>query len=266
MIQAASTAEPSPNVRYMLHDHLCYTAATSGTLYQGVYVGRSGNSGYTLGSDGTQADPRCSSSDLRGMHIHFGMSKASDFSSGNEYQFGAITDTQVSTHVASTSSLPVDHVTLSNNAGAGYYSYNGANGSSPTVDSWIASTYNSSANGLNFGSTSLLDANYKPCSASTVRWVHGCVWGSHQGIVQTFKSPTGESRALTRESGYTSVFKVEGPVLYAWSRNASILGYATTNRSGTTQTFRGGYIIVTSCQAEVRNASWVVIATYPGIC
>ncbi|MGK2965778.1 MAG: hypothetical protein ACSLFM_09230 [Tepidiformaceae bacterium] len=151
---------------------------------------------------------------------------------------------------------------------AGFYAFTPTNGGSPTVDTHIYGEY-VARGGLNYGSTKKLStANFTPCGTTQSYWVIGCTAGSSSGISQTFEGPTGIQRALLRKSGDPNVYSVEGPVLYAHHFTYAILRMPTGNRSGTTQYFENGRVVVTSspCQTVVYRNPSIWVTTYSGVC
>jgi murein DD-endopeptidase MepM/ murein hydrolase activator NlpD len=270
VVQAIST--PHDGVKYVLYAHLCSAApAVGSTLYQGGYVGRSGNTGFVLDDLGRAPSVRCSTSDNTGMHLHFSMHDGfSNGIAGTSFPFGTgvnATEHQVALHAAATSSLPLNHSTTSNNAPYGAFS-------DLSVDSFMRSAYESRL-GLNYGSTKALDSsNFAPCSNST-RWVHGCdfsFFGFGSGLAQTFEGPSpGVQKALMRRSGFTSVFSVEGSILFAYNDWSPLLGYPLGEKAGSPvrQNFEGGFIQYTTspCQTQVfRNSAGAFVQTYSGVC
>lgn len=256
--------------RYIMYGHLCSLGASLGqTLYQGQYVGRSGNTG----SASPVPSVRCSASDPSGMHLHYQFDNSGTGLPLSSWQFGQTVPNQVSFHSASATSLPVGHASPSNNAGPGFYSFSGLNGGSPAVDSFTSGSY-VARQGLNYGTTKALDpANFAPCGVSSL-WVHGCdftPWGRSAGVAQTYESPQGYQRALMRRSGFTSVYSVQRDILYAYHSWSWTLGYPLGDESGTstvTQSFEGGSITKTTspCQTNVYNGGGGLLQSYSGVC
>ncbi len=273
--QAVGTLE---GVKYITYAHLCQLDRIGGTLFQGRLLGRSGNSG--------QVEPTPSTAcggDASGAHLHFRMTNVlTPAGAADAFQFGgASADTRVSQHVASSAdatvigALPVGHKDFSNNAPPG--AQFGGVGNLP-LDTFLQSEY-INRGGLNYGSTKALDAsNFAPCSNST-RWVHGCSFGFpfgfSSGVAQTFEGPSADGfrqKAFMRRSGFTSVFSVEGSILFAFNDWSTTLGYPLNNKSGfptIRQDFEGGFIQYTTspCQTQVfRNTVGTFVQTYGGVC
>lgn len=268
VVQAVVTADAG--TKYIIYSHLCYVGVTQWqSMYQGQYIGRSGNTGIVSNPPPVRCDP---SYQPGGWHLHFQFDNTGTANPLSSWQFGQTVPDQVSRHSANTTYLPNDHVSYSNNAGPGFYSFNGNNGGSPTIDSWLSSAYISRGGLLSYGATKALSTStFTPCGSST-RWVHGCSLGSWGGgVAQTFESKEGYQRALIRRSNFTSVYSVQRDILYAYHFWAQTLAYPTGNESGTTtvsQFFNGGYIVKTlnPCKTVVYNNGGGVLQTYTGVC
>ncbi len=268
VIQAVTIPGPPEETKYILYAHLCFAGATVGqALYQGEYVGRSGNSGFVLPTPSA----RCSTQDSTGMHLHFMFSNGTPPSTTNPYQFGVVAESKVSNHKASKATgngnLPLNHNTTSNNAGPGFYSFTGTSGQSPMVDPWVHDRY-VALGGLNYGSTrEHSSSTHTPC-ATVTRWVHGCSLGSWGGgLAQTFMSLGSSPRALIRQSGVAAAYRIDGDMLYAFHFWNNSLGYPTGDRAAGSQYqyFQGGYIRQTTSPCETKVWSYALnqfVATY----
>ncbi len=272
VVQVTTTG--ASETRYVLLGHMCLVVVSvNDNLYQGDYIGGSGNSGYTLDNFGNPPAVRCNASYPAGMHAHLMVSSGTPPSTTNTWQFGQVVDTQISNHSANSAYLPVSHSTESNNARVGSSSSSlGGSACSGTLanpDCWIQSAY-IGYGGLNYGTTKALDSStFTPCSTTSSRWLHSCTLGVSSGIAQTFEGPNGVQKALMRKSGSTSVYSVEGPALYAYHYVSAVLRFPTSAMASGQQNFENGYIVVTTtptCQTKSYNASWILLQTHNGVC
>lgn len=125
-VTQASTV-PGSGTKYVTYAHLCFVGVSvNAYLYQGQYIGRSGNSGEVYDDNGNPPVDNCNPSYTAGMHLHFMFSISYPPSTSNVYQFGSEAESKVSNHKAAKTNNPGDlpylHSTTSNNAGPGFTS------------------------------------------------------------------------------------------------------------------------------------------------